>query len=100
MAAQLSEADISLLKDKNVATVGDDGSPQLTVVWIDWDGQHILFNTEEKRAKVRHLRKDPRVAVCVFDAQNPYRYIEIRGRVVEITQEGAMDLIDRLAMKY
>jgi PPOX class probable F420-dependent enzyme len=69
-------------------------------VWIEYDGTHVLFNTEEKRAKTKHLRKDPRVALTVLDAKNPYHYIEIRGKVVEMTTEGADAMIDRLAMKY
>jgi PPOX class probable F420-dependent enzyme len=60
----------------------------------------VLFNTEEKRAKVKHLQKNPRVALCVSNAENPYHYIEIRGAVVEMTKEGADEMIDRLAKKY
>ena len=103
MAIQLSEDHVKLLHDKSIAsiaTIGDDGAPQVTPVWIDWDGQYVLFNTEQKRAKVRHLKANPRVAIAVFDPGNPYRYIEIRGRVVEVTEQGANDDIDRLAKKY
>ena len=103
MAAALKDSQIKLLKDKNfasVATVGEDGGPQVTPVWIEWDGTHVTFNTEKKRAKFRNLSKDPRVAISVFDMANPYNYIEIRGRVVDITEEGAADDIDRLMKKY
>jgi PPOX class probable F420-dependent enzyme len=103
MPIQLSDDHRKLLDEKNlayVATVDDTGGPQVTPVWIEYDGTHVLFNTEEKRAKTKHLRKNPRVALCVANAQNPYNYVEIRGSVVEITTEGADAMIDRLAKKY
>jgi len=103
MAETLNEKQQSLLTGKNFAyigTVGEDGSPQVTPVWIDYDGTHVIFNTEKKRAKTRHLERDPRVSVSVADAQNPYQYIEIRGRVVEMTEEGADAHIDKMAQKY
>lgn len=83
-----------------LATLMPDGSPQVTPVWIDTDGEHILVNTAEGRQKPRNLRRDPRVALAVVDWQNPYRYAQIRGRVVELTHEGADEHIDRLAKKY
>ena len=103
MAETLNEKQQSLLTGKNFAyigTVSEDGSPQVTPVWIDYDGTHVIFNTEQKRAKTRHLKNDPRVAVSVADAQNPYQYIEIQGRVVEMTEEGADAHIDKMAQKY
>lgn len=103
MAIELNEKHQQLLRGKNfahVATVGDDGSPQVTPVWIDFDGTHILFNTEKKRQKTSNLESDPRVALSICDANNPYHYVEIQGRVVEMTENGAAEHIDKMAMKY
>lgn len=103
MAEKLNEKQIQLLHGKNLAYIGalsDDGSPQVTPVWIDYDGTHVIFNTEKNRAKTRNLEKDPRVAVTVADAANPYSYVEIRGRVVEMSADGADVHIDKMAMKY
>ncbi|HZF50081.1 MAG TPA: PPOX class F420-dependent oxidoreductase [Polyangiaceae bacterium] len=103
MPATLSDAQRKLLDDKNfahVATIGEEGEPQVTPVWVEYDGTHVLFNTEEKRAKVKHMRKNPRIALSVLNSANPYQYIEIQGSVVDITTDGADEMIDRLAMKY
>ena len=83
-----------------IASLMPDGSPQITQVWVDTDGKHILINTAEGRQKTRNVRRDPRVAVNVVDPGNAWRLATIRGRVVEITTEGADDLIDQLANKY
>lgn len=83
-----------------VATIMPDGSPQATVVWIDTDGEHVIFNTAEGRVKTDNLRRNPRVAVAVLNADNPYEQIAIRGRVVEMTHQGADRHIDALAKKY
>jgi PPOX class probable F420-dependent enzyme len=103
MASVLNQQQQDLILGKNfanVATVGEDGSPQVTPVWIDWDGTHILMNTEQKRAKTKHLERDPRVAIAISNSENPYQYIEIRGRVVELTTDGAAEHIDKMALKY
>jgi len=103
MAAQLNEKQKALLDGKNfayVGTVGEDGSPQVTPVWIEYDGTHVVFNTEKSRKKVKNLERDGRVSLSIADAANPYYYIEIRGKVVEITEKGGADGIDRLAKKY
>jgi len=103
MAIELSEAHRKLLQGKNfahIATLGEDGAPQVTPVWIDFDGTHIIFNTEKSRAKPKNLERDPRVSISIADAQNPYHYAEIRGRVVEMTEAGAFEHIDKMAMKY
>ena len=76
------------------------GSPQITQVWVDTDGQHVLVNTAEARQKTRNIRRDPRVAVNVVDPHNGWRLATIRGRVVEMTTEGSDEFIDRLAQKY
>jgi PPOX class probable F420-dependent enzyme len=77
-----------------------DGSPQVTPVWIDYDGEYLRVNSAKGRLKDRNIRRDPRVAVSLLDPDNPYRYVQVRGRVVEITEEGADAHIDSLAKKY
>lgn len=84
----------------HLATLNADGSPQVTPVWFHYDGQHIVFNTALGRLKDRNLRRDPRVALSIQDPDNAYRYIQIRGRVVDVTEEGADASIDSLAHKY
>jgi PPOX class probable F420-dependent enzyme len=83
----------------HLATVNPDGSPQLSVVWADLDGDLIRFSTAEGRAKPRNLRHDPRVAISFTAPDNPYRNVVICGRAVEIEQRG-MDLINHMARKY
>lgn len=81
-------------------TVLPDGTPQVTPVWCDFDGTHVLINTAEGRRKDKNVRANPNVAVLAIDPQNPYRWVEVRGVVEEITREGAVDLIDKLAKVY
>lgn len=83
-----------------LATLMADGSPQVTPVWFNTDGAHILINTATGRVKARNMRIHARVALDITDPKNPYRYVQIRGRVVETTQEGANAHIDTLAGKY
>jgi PPOX class probable F420-dependent enzyme len=84
----------------HLATLMPDGSPQVTPVWVDYDGKHVRVNSAKGRVKDRNMRRDPRVALSLQDPDNGYRYLEIRGRVVEITEEGAEAHIDSLALKY
>lgn len=84
----------------NLATLMPDGSPQVTPVWVDRDGEYFRINTAKGRVKDRNMRRDPRVSLSIVDPDNPYRYLEIRGRVVEITEQGAEQHIDLLAKKY
>jgi len=84
----------------HVATVMPDGSPQVTPIWCDFDGNHILLNSSRGRVKDKNMRRDARVAVSVQDPDNAYRYIQIRGKVVEVTEKGAEEHIDKLAKKY
>jgi len=96
---------IDLLDDKTkvfayLATVMDDGSPQVTPVWFNTDDKHILINTAVGRVKDRNMKARPHVAICIADPNNPYRYVQIRGKVVENTTEGANEHIDTLAWKY
>ena len=81
-------------------TLMPDGSPQTTPVWVDYDRDEILVNSAVGRLKDRNVRRDPRVALAVIDPDNPYRYVEVRGSVREITQNGADAHIDAMARKY
>jgi PPOX class probable F420-dependent enzyme len=84
----------------NLATLMPDGSPQVTPVWIDYAGQYILVNSARGRQKDRNMVRNPSVALSIQDPDDPYRYLQVRGRVVEITEDGADAHIDRLAKKY
>jgi PPOX class probable F420-dependent enzyme len=84
----------------HLATIMPDGSPQVTPVWFGFDGTYIIVNSARGRQKDRNMRRNPEVAVEIMDPENPYRYIQVRGKVVEITEEGADDSIDSLARKY
>lgn len=84
----------------HLATLMKDGSPQVTPVWIDVEGDIVVFNSAEGRVKTRNLDRDGRVALSIQDPQNPYRYLQIRGRVIERTNEGADAHIDKMAKKY
>ena len=84
----------------HLATVMPDGQPQVTPVWIDFDGTHILVNSAKGRQKDKNMRREPRVALSIQDPDNPYRYLEIRGRVVDVTENGADQHIDKQAKKY
>lgn len=83
-----------------LATTMSDGSPQVTPVWCDLQDGKICINSAKGRTKDRNLRRDPRVALTLMDPDNPYRYLQVRGKVVEITEDGADGHIDSLAMKY
>lgn len=83
-----------------LATLNADGSPQVTPVWVDFDGTHILVNTAKGRMKAKNLAREPRVAISITDPQNPYRYLGIQGRVTEIVETGADAHIDKMAKKY
>jgi PPOX class probable F420-dependent enzyme len=101
--AMVPEGYRDLLSKKSfahVATVGRDGAPQVTPVWIDYDGTHVRFNTARGRVKDKNLQRNPKIALSIQDPDNPYRYLQIRGRVVEVTEKGADEHIDALAKKY
>jgi PPOX class probable F420-dependent enzyme len=84
----------------HVATVGGDGTPQVTPVWVDYDGTHVRFNTARGRVKDKNLQRSPKIALSVQDPDNPYRYVQVRGRVVEMTEKDADAHIDALSKKY
>ncbi len=77
-----------------------DGSPQVTPVWFGWDGTHIILNTARGRVKDRVMQRGGKVALAIVDPDDPYRYLQIRGRVVDETEEGAYDVICDLRLKY
>src|SRR5579872_6000662 len=81
----------------HLVTLMPDGSPQVTPVWCDLQNGAIVINTAKGRLKDRNMRRDPRVALEVSDPANPYRYLQIRGRVTEVTEKGADEHINRMA---
>ena len=92
-----------LFKEKNFAsfaTMMADGSPQVTPVWVDYDGKNILINTAEGRIKLKNVDKNPKVATSIIDSENPYTMVTVRGRVIERTRDGADDHIEKMAKKY
>ncbi|MCS6772618.1 MAG: PPOX class F420-dependent oxidoreductase [Thermoflexales bacterium] len=101
--ASIPEAYLDLFAKRSfahLATVMPDGSPQVTPIWVDYDGQHVLVNTARGRIKDRNMRPGVWVALAIMDADNPYRYLQVRGPVVEESEEGAAEHIQRLAHKY
>jgi PPOX class probable F420-dependent enzyme len=84
----------------HVATVGADGHPQNTVMWIDRDGEHLVLNTAAGRAKWHNLRNDPRVGISISPADDPYLNYSLKGRVVEMRTTDGDAVIDSLAHKY
>ena len=99
----LSEDVLTLLRQPSpcyLATSMPDGSPQVTQVWVDTDGKHVLINSVQGHVKVNSIARDPRVAVAISDPENPSRYVQMRGRVREVTTEGAVDHIEMLAQRY
>jgi len=84
----------------NVATLNPDGSPQVTPVWVDFDGSHVLINTAKGRVKAKNLAREPRIALSIADPDNAYRYLGIQGRVVDMTETGGDAHIDKMAKKY
>ncbi len=102
---QVSKEDLDLLADETraiafLATIMPDGSPQVTPVWFNTDGEHILVNSARGRVKDRNMRHRPHVAVALMAMDDPYRYVQIRGKVVEISEIGAAEHIHALSIKY
>ena len=103
MSASIPENYLDLFQKKafgSFTTLMPDGSPQTTPVWVDFIDGKVIVNTALGRQKDKNVRHDARVAVTLIDPDNPYRYLEVRGRVDEITQEGATKHIDKMAKKY
>jgi PPOX class probable F420-dependent enzyme len=84
----------------HIATVNEEGMPQVTPVWVEYDGEHVLINSAKGRKKDRNLRAQPKIALSVQDPDNPYRYVGVQGKIVEITEVGGYDHINRLSHKY
>ena len=100
--ATLTDTQAQLLLDKNfgaLATLKADGSPQVTPVWVDWDGEYVVVNTLVARAKPGQVDRDPRVEIVVVSGENPYQHVRVSGKA-EVTREGAEEHIDKLAQKY
>lgn len=103
MSATIPQEFRDLLTKKafaHLATIMPDGSPQVTPVWIDFDGGHVRINSAKGRIKDKNMRRNGRVALAILDPDNPYRYLAVRGRVEEITETGADAHIDSLTKKY
>jgi PPOX class probable F420-dependent enzyme len=100
----ITEPIAKLIEGKNfafLATIMKDGSPQATPTWIDVDNRKtLLINTAEGRLKQKNISRDPRVSISIMEHSNPYHMVTIRGRVVEQTNVGADEHIDKLAKKY
>jgi PPOX class probable F420-dependent enzyme len=99
---KLTDQQARLFTEPNVAVVATlrpDGSPQASVVWIDYDGRDLIFTTKPDRAKGRFLERDPRVSITVFDLADPYRYVEVEGAAV-LEEAGAADHIHEMSRKY
>ncbi len=84
----------------HLGTIMPDGQPQINPVWVDFDGEYVLVNTSRGRQKDRNMQARPQVTVEIQDPDNPYRYMEVRGRVAEAVEEGALDHINKMAKKY
>ena len=100
---ELTDVEAQFLREPNYAVVAalrDDGSPHQTVIWIDWDGEHVLLNLNQQRAKLEYLRDDPRLSVLTLHRDDPYRWLAIDGEVVEITTDGAYEHIVHQAGVY
>ena len=83
-----------------LATIMPDGSPQVTPVWFNTDGEHFLINTARGRTKDRNMSRHPRVAIAIPDPKDPYRYLQIRGKVAEVVEQGALEHIQHLSRIY
>jgi PPOX class probable F420-dependent enzyme len=101
----IPESHLDLIGDEStayayLATIMQDGTPQLTPVWFNTDGEYILINSAKGRVKDNNMRLRPQVALVIHDPKNPFRYIQVRGKIVDISGEGARQHIDDLALKY
>jgi PPOX class probable F420-dependent enzyme len=100
---KLPEDLLTLLRQPStcyLATTMVDGSPQITQTWVDTDGEHVLINSVQGYVKIKNIARDPRVAVAISPQDKPSRYVQIRGRVVDVTTDGAVEHIEMLAQKY
>ncbi|HZP24048.1 MAG TPA: PPOX class F420-dependent oxidoreductase [Terriglobales bacterium] len=103
MAAKIPENFLDLFQKKafgSLSTLMPDGSPQTNPVWVDFQDGEVWVNTAVGRLKDKNMKRDPRVSVALIDPDNPYRFLEIRGKIREATQNGAAQHIDKMAKKY
>jgi PPOX class probable F420-dependent enzyme len=103
MSPKLPKVAKGLVDGKNfgfLSTIMDDGSPQVTPVWVDREGETILVNTVMGRTKQKNMTRDPRVALAIVNWESPYTWVQIRGKVVSQSAKGASKHIDRLSKKY
>lgn len=105
MSTMIPESTLDLLRREKKAyaflgLVKKDGTPQVTPIWFDYDGTHFIFNTARGRVKDKIMRRHPVVAFAICDPANPYRYLQVSGKVVGETEENAADVIADLAEKY
>jgi PPOX class probable F420-dependent enzyme len=101
--AALTDAQRQLFLDKNfvaIATVGADGTPRNTIVWVHADNEHVIVNGANSRAWIKNLRRNPHVALTIYDQTQPYRRVTVIGEAVAMTTEGAEEHIDELSQKY
>jgi PPOX class probable F420-dependent enzyme len=103
MAGMIPDKFLDLFQKKafaSLATLMPDGSPQVTPVWVDFDGNHVIVNSARGRQKDKNMQRNAKVALSIIDPDNPYRYLEVRGRVDDVTEQGAEAHIDKMAKKY
>jgi PPOX class probable F420-dependent enzyme len=103
MSASIPSQFLDLFEKKafgSLATLMPDGTLQVTPVWVDFDGKRVIVNSARGRRKDRNMNAGASVALAIMDPDNPYRYLEVRGRVAEVTEQGADEHIDRMAKKY
>lgn len=105
MLSKISEELKYLLDDKTrayafLSTIMRDGSPQLTPIWFNLENGNVVFNSAKGRTKDKNLRRNPKMALVIMDLDKPLDYIQIRGEIAEISEEGALEHINTLAQKY
>jgi PPOX class probable F420-dependent enzyme len=103
MADPIASQFLDLFQKKafaSLATVMPDGTPQVTPVWVDYDGGRVIVNSARGRRKDKNMKVSASVALAIMDPDNPYRHLQVRGRVSEVTEQGADAHIDRMAKKY
>ena len=103
MSVQIPDSHLDLLLEPVngvLTTMMPDGQPQMSIVWVDFDGKCVLINTTLERQKGKNMSANPKVNVLVIDPQNGSRFLEVRGEVVEITQEGAILHADKQTQAY
>ncbi len=102
--AQIPESHRDILDKRSfahVATVNSDGKPQVSPVWVEYDGTYVLLNSAKGRKKDRNITENPeKIAISIQDPDNPYRYVGIQGHVEEMTEQGAFEHINKLSRKY